>query len=80
MSAHTRLAKEAIEQVFVLLQEEDKTSLAVWARENLDTFYAHLFPKLLPVQMQHSGDGGGPLYVVIADPRNVVSASDPSSG
>lgn len=74
----TRLAKEAIEQVFASLQEDSDTSLETWARNNIDTFYTQLFPKLLPVQMQHSGEAGGPLYVVIGDPRRAPADSTSS--
>lgn len=71
----TKLAKEAIEQVFTSLQSDDETSLETWARNNLGVFYTALFPKLLPVQMQHSGESGGPLYVVIGDPRSAPADS-----
>ena len=65
IAQHTRQAKEAIEQVFEHLQQNDATSLQTWASQNLDTFYTQLFPKLIPVQMQHSGENGGKLVVNI---------------
>lgn len=52
----TRRAKEAIENVFVYLQERDATSFKRWCENNLDDFYKILFPKLIPVQVRHGGD------------------------
>ena len=52
----TALAKEAIEQAFSALQGKKGKSLPEWAENNIDDFYKLIFPKLLPVQMQHSGN------------------------
>lgn len=49
----TRIAKEAIEMVFDKLGGVE--AMARWATNNPDDFYRLIFPKLLPVQMQHSG-------------------------
>lgn len=61
----TALAKEAIEGAFLHLQGVPGKDLQSWAEDNTDDFYKLLFPKLLPVQMQHSGEDGGKLVVNI---------------
>ena len=66
VAEHTKQAKQAIEEVFAHLQTKRETSLQTWAEGNLDTFYTHLFPKLLPVQMRHEGQDGGDIKITIA--------------
>lgn len=58
----TRIAKDAIELVFEDLGGWQ--AMAAWARENQADFYRLIFPKLLPVQMQHAGHDGGPFTVL----------------
>ena len=59
-------AKAAIEDAFAHLQTKtaDRKDLRSWAEDNADRFYELLFPKLLPVQMQHGvGQGSGRLLI-----------------
>jgi len=70
VSATTRLAKEALEHAFAILQEDPQTSFPEWCRRNVDDYYKLLFPKLLPVQLHHGGSEGGPLTIVSGVPRN----------
>lgn len=71
----TRKAKEAIELAFAHLQGVEGKDFHTWAEMNTDDFYKLLFPKLLPVQMQHAGEDGGPIRSlsriesVIVDPK-----------
>lgn len=62
MNETTRIAKDAIELVFEDLGGWQ--AMAAWARENQADFYRLIFPKLLPVQMQHAGHSGGPIETV----------------
>jgi hypothetical protein len=50
----TRAAKEAIELAFEGIGGVPR--LIEWANKNPDVFFSSLFPRLLPVQMQHSGN------------------------
>jgi hypothetical protein len=59
----TAQAKEAIEDAFTHLQQTRDKNLRKWAEENTDSFYTVLFPKLIPVQMQHQGHDGGKLII-----------------
>lgn len=67
------MAKQAIEEVFAILQDDDRYKLEVWAKANLTLFYTSLFPKLLPLQI--SGNSDQPLVIemrrVIVDQRDV---------
>jgi hypothetical protein len=53
----TRIAKEAIELVFEELG--GWRAMAAWARENQNDFYRLIYPKLLPVQLNHADNEGG---------------------
>ena len=61
----TRAAKTAIENAFAHLQGQPGKDFNTWAEANTDDFYKLLFPKLLPVQLNHGGDTGGPLQIII---------------
>lgn len=74
----TRRAKEAIEQAYAHLQGVPGKDFLSWVEANTDDFYKLLFPKLLPVQMQHAGENGGPIKLsriesVIVDPKSTSS-------
>ena len=56
--AATRHAKAAIEDAFAHLQKQRGKDFNTWAEQNTDDFYKLLFPKLLPVQLNH-GDADG---------------------
>ena len=51
----TAEAKGAIEDAFAHLQADPEKNLRAWAEQNTDQFYMHLFPKLLPLQVNHAG-------------------------
>lgn len=74
----TRIAKTAIENAFAHLQAKDGKDFNTWAENNTDDFYKLLFPKLLPVQMQHSGnpDDDTPIGVVERVIRKATHAPD----
>lgn len=57
LGERTRIAKEAIEQAFENIGGVE--ALTRWARENEGDFFRVIFPKLIPVQMQHGGDPEG---------------------
>jgi len=63
----TRIAKEAIELVFEELG--GWKAMAAWARNNPDDFYRVIYPKLLPVQLNHAGHDGGAFTVLSGVPR-----------
>jgi hypothetical protein len=44
----TASEREKLVEVNRLLQEDDKTSLLQWAKENLSEFYTKIYPKLVP--------------------------------
>lgn len=50
----TAAVKEAMELAFGALGGQQ--AFEEWAKKNPDTYYGVLLPKLLPVQMQHSGN------------------------
>lgn len=56
----TAEAKAAIESAFEHLQakSDERKDFKSWAEDNTDDFYKLLFPKLLPVQVNH-GDADG---------------------
>lgn len=56
----TAYAKEAIEDAYSHLQSKskDRKDLRSWAEDNTDDFYKLLFPKLLPVQLNHADADG----------------------
>lgn len=58
-------AKRAIEDAFAHLQGTKDKNLRAWATANTDDFYKVLFPKLLPVQLQHGvgQEGSGRLVI-----------------
>ena len=56
----SRIAKEAIADVFEELG--GVPAMVIWASENQTAFY-NMYSKLLPVQL--SGEGGGPIGLVI---------------
>ena len=68
--ASTRLAKTAIEDAFAHLQGEPGKDFPTWCKQNTDDFYKLLFPKLLPVQLNHADAEGEKLdgfRVVLVD-------------
>lgn len=54
----TRIAKTAIEDAFAHLQGVEGKDFKTWAEDNTDDFYKLLFPKLLPVQVNHADNEG----------------------
>ena len=61
----TALARVAIEDAFDHLQglKKDRKDFKSWAEDNAGDFYKLLFPKLLPVQINHADNEGGKLVV-----------------
>lgn len=59
----TRTAKAAIESAFAHLQEQEGKDFNTWAEQHTDDFYKLLFPKLLPVQVNHGDNEGGRLVL-----------------
>lgn len=57
----TRKAKEAIELAFENIGGVE--TLTRWARENEGDFFKLLFPKLIPVQLNHADNEGGKLVL-----------------
>ena len=73
----TASAKAAIEQVFTGLG--DATALEAWARsdpDNLKAFYVTIWPKVLPLQVNGTGDDGAHLHKIV---REFVSPSRPDA-
>lgn len=71
----TRLAKEAI--AFAADKLGGAERLAEWAGEHPDNekaFWATIYPKLLPLQVQ--GDPNNPLKMIHAIERRIVRAGD----
>ena len=61
-SEKTKKAHEAIHAAFEGIG--GVPALVEWAKENRDAFYERVWPKIIPVQMQHSGDpDGAPIAV-----------------
>lgn len=71
----TVFAKAAIEDAFEHLQKRkaQRQDLNSWAEDNTDDFYKLLFPKLLPVQLNHGDNEGEKL-----DGLKVVFVAKPS--
>lgn len=61
----TAEAKSAIEEAFEYLERQPEMGLKRWALKNETLFYTQLFPKLLPLQVNHGDNEGGPLQVII---------------
>lgn len=57
----TQRAHEAIHIAFERIGGVE--ALTRWAEENRDSFYERVWPKIIPVQMHHSGDEGGPIEI-----------------
>jgi hypothetical protein len=57
----TVTAKEAIEDAFNHLQGIEGADFRTWANLNRDDFYKLLYPKLLPLQLNHADNEGGKL-------------------
>lgn len=57
----TRAAKEAIEMAFEGIGGVAR--LQQWAENNETAFFTVLFPKLLPVQLNHADHQGGRLVI-----------------
>lgn len=57
----TAHAKEAIEQAFANIGGVD--ALTAWANENQGDFFKLIFPKLLPVQLNHGDNEGGKIVL-----------------
>jgi len=60
----TKEAKEAIELAFQGLGGVD--GLIKWAKNHRDSFYASIYPKLLPVQHKVGGDKDNPIGLTIS--------------
>lgn len=62
---NTVVAKTAIEDAFAHLQNraKDRKDFRSWAEDNSSDFYKLLFPKLLPVQINHADHEGGKLVI-----------------
>ena len=56
--------RAAIEGAFTHL-EESTDGFAAWAEANQTIFYTQLMPKVIPLQVNHAGNEGGPLQVII---------------
>lgn len=70
----TANAKAAIEQVFTGLG--DAEALELWAREsaeNLKAFYVTIWPKVLPLQVNGSGEDGEHIHRIV---KEYVNAPD----
>ena len=52
----TASEREKLVEVNRLLQEDDKTSLLQWAKENLSEFYTKIYPKLIPTAVEAKVD------------------------
>ena len=61
-SEKTKKAHEAIHAAFEGIG--GVKALTRWADENRDAFYERVWPKIIPVQMQHSGEDGGPIQSI----------------
>lgn len=48
----TKLVRETIAEVFDLMQQDDKTSLFTWSKNNPDDFYKIVAPKIIPNQIE----------------------------
>lgn len=57
----TRKAHEAIAIAFDKIGGVE--ALTKWAIDNPSSFYEKVWPKIIPVQMQHMGEDGGPIVV-----------------
>jgi hypothetical protein len=57
----TKKAYEAIEAAFEGIGGVQ--ALTTWARENQADFYKTIFPKIIPVQVNHADNEGGKLVV-----------------
>ena len=57
----TAEAKEAIALAFVGIGGQK--AFEAWAKANPDTYYGTVFPKLLPVQVNHADNKGGKLVI-----------------
>lgn len=66
----TRIAKTAIENAFAHLQSKDGKDFNTWAEQNTDDFYKLLFPKLIPVQVNHADNEGGKLTITWERPSD----------
>lgn len=60
----TKTIKAVILDAFTELQKNHNTSLLGWAQNNLDDFYKHVAPKVIPLQI--SGDPDNPLLLAPA--------------
>lgn len=59
----TAEAKAAIEEAFAHLERKPDKGLKKWAEANETLFYTQLFPKLLPLQVNHADNEGGKLVI-----------------
>jgi hypothetical protein len=60
----TAEAKAAIEDAFEHLEKQPSKGLKAWALANETLFYTQLFPKLLPLQVNHANHEGDELRVI----------------
>lgn len=63
----TGTAKEAIERAFHYLETRPEKGFQRWAEANETLFYTALFPKLLPLQVNHAGEDGGILEIRVVE-------------
>lgn len=56
LGERTRIAKEAIELVFDEIGGVQ--AMADWAKDNRGDFYKMIYPKLIPVQLNHADADG----------------------
>lgn len=57
----TANAKAAMEDAFAHLQGKKGKDFKTWCEQNTDDYYKLLFPKLLPLQVNHADNEGGKL-------------------
>ena len=55
LNTHTKHVKDVLATAFSDLQNDPENNLLSWAKENPTEFYK-LAAKLIPTQMEHSGD------------------------
>lgn len=68
----TVLIKSAIEDAYAHLQKDPNRNLRTWAEDNTDLFYTVLMPKLLPLQVRHSGEVRAVYEIVAPQPARTL--------
>lgn len=79
-----KLVKDVVADVFEALQTDPKAKqckadLKSWAMENPKDFY-QIAAKLIPVQMQHSGDKENPIQLLFKQSKDCESLNDDNQG